>query len=352
MLHLKYKPEVEPTDPRTKAFWKRHIGTDFLLCTYLWMISSIVYVAVTMNALFSELAKAKTSIVDPSIIAHSIGNLFSAICFLIGNAYFIKLSYPEEMMIMAYRVMTVDPSTLTFIQRYFTASEFLITLWMFNFAFILPVLLEFVFEILFLHEWHHALNDIVTMIVSLLFLGPLMISSFPDAMRQNNGLGSSYFYDYIVSIMLGLNKEVDAADSKQLKEQEDRIEFWKTHLGSDMLVGSWLFAVMGFFGLFLVIVLAITHPFAEQTYVMYFRNFHHIFFQINFISSFSFHHFDLRIALFWMVMPFSLGCFLFLRASYPENMNKSMFFDETEHSTEDGGLTDTEEDIETTPLMK
>lgn len=278
MLHTKkYKPEVEPTDPRTKAFWKRHIGTDFLLCTYLWMISSIVYVAISINALFTELAKAKTSIVDPSIIAHSIGNLFSAIFFLIGNAYFIKLSYPEEMMIMAYRVMTVDPSTMTFIQRYFTASEFLFTLWMFNFAFLLPVLLEVVFEILFLHEWHHALNDIVTMIVSLLFLGPLMISSFPDAMRQNNGLGSSYFYDYVVSVMLGLNKEVDAADSKQLKEQEDLIEFWKTHLGTDMLVGSWLFAVIGFFGLIPVIVLAVTHPFAKQTYVFFVAFFNQFF---------------------------------------------------------------------------
>ena len=32
-----YRQEVEPRDPQSKAFWKRHMGTDSLVASYLFL---------------------------------------------------------------------------------------------------------------------------------------------------------------------------------------------------------------------------------------------------------------------------------------------------------------------------
>lgn len=46
-----YKPEVEPKNPFKKEFWKRHLGTDFLVGSYLFLISSAAYMFYTISRL-------------------------------------------------------------------------------------------------------------------------------------------------------------------------------------------------------------------------------------------------------------------------------------------------------------
>lgn len=323
-----FKPEKEPMDPRTKAFWKRHFGTDMLVATYLYLISSVFFVVLSMQVLFVELAKATTEQIDPSTTAHYIGTAFMSIFFLIGNIYFIKMSYPETMMVMVYRVMTNDPAHMTFTQRYFTANEMLISIWMFMGAFIVPTILESIFELFFLGEWKHALMDLNTMIIGTVIFMPFMISSFPDCMRMNNGQGSTFTYDYLISPCLGLNKSVDSMKTEHRVKYEKRVEFWTKHLGNDMLAGAWELALMGVAAGIPSLIYFVTNPFLPAA-----------------------------ISAFWSGMPFCLGSILMLHAMYPENMNKSIFFsDEDDESTEKSVKTASDSsqgdvEVESTPLL-
>eukprot|EP00979_Chaetoceros_neogracilis_P008876 scaffold1990_cov182-Chaetoceros_neogracile.AAC.1 len=139
-----FKPEVEPLDPRTREFWKRHFGTDML-------------------------------------VAHGTANLFGAVMFALASVYFIKLSYPEITMIMAYRAMTKDPNSMTFMERYFTANEMLIALWMVTGAFVIPIFFVVIYEATVLHEMKHALIDFLSIFVAFPLSGVLNLSVHPRA---------------------------------------------------------------------------------------------------------------------------------------------------------------------------
>ena len=230
-----FKPSVEPTDPRTRACWVRHLGTDMLVASYLYLLSSLFYMFLCLHMLSMSLSNADAA--DPSKIAHSIATSFGAIFFTLASVYIIKLSYPETTMIMAYRAMTKDPNTMAFIERYFTANEMLVALWIITGAVVIPIFLVAVYEAMVLHELKRAILDILTICVALPLLGVFNVSVMPDAMRANNGRGSSFFFDGFWAPILGLNKgEIS---------NEDRVIFWKKHVGSDFLAGAWIFAVLG-----------------------------------------------------------------------------------------------------------
>jgi len=133
--------------------------------------------------------------------------------------------------------MTKDPNTMAFIERYFTANEMLVALWIITGAVVIPIFLVAVYEAMVLHELKRAILDILTICVALPLLGVFNVSVMPDAMRANNGRGSSFFFDGFWAPILGLNKgEIS---------NEDRVIFWKKHVGSDFLAGAWIFAVLG-----------------------------------------------------------------------------------------------------------
>ena len=304
-----FKPEVEPTDPRTRAFWKRHLGTDMLVGSYLYLISSIFYMGLCYQSLSKSLSNPDASS-DPSSVAHAIANLVAAVMFALASVYFIQLSYPEITMIMVYRAMTKDPDTMSFMERYFTANEMLIALWMITGAFVLPLFLVVIFEVAVLHELKHAFIDFLKMFVAIPLSGVLNVSVMPDAMRANNGRGSSYFFDGFLAPVLGLKRD---------NSNKDRIAFWTKHLGSDMLAGVWTFAILGVLGGVGIVPMVIMNPQSTKMWLM-----------------------------FWSTLPFSVGALLMLRGSYPETMNSSLIFSDDESAME---MTKSEETGEETPLL-
>jgi len=300
-----FKPEIEPLDPRTKAFWMRHFGTDALVSAYLYLWSSVAYTLVTINSFKTSLTTA-----DSIQQAHSLANVAAAIMYAVGSAYFIKMSYPETTMLMFYRVMTRDPNDMTFVQRYFTANEMLIALWLFSAAWFAPLSIVALYELFILSKYHQASLDMLTLIAAVPFMVIFNAPAMPDLMRANNGRGTSYLFDKVCVPLLCLNRD------------ESRLEFYRTHLGSDGLATVWVFAVLGVVGGVAVIPLVIMHFRSHEAWI-----------------------------LFWTTIPFTLGSLLMVRSSYPETMNTSFFFS-TDSSTEATGTIKSSESIgEDTPLL-
>ena len=60
------------------------------------------------------------------------GNAVSGLLFTVGACYFVNISYPEEMERCAREALTVDVSTLTFMERTFTFNDMLLATWSFE----------------------------------------------------------------------------------------------------------------------------------------------------------------------------------------------------------------------------
>jgi len=315
-----FKPDVEPTDPRTKEFWKRHFGTDMLVASYLYLISSIFFVFLAVGNYFRTTQKLDKETMAHetymSIQAHSGVNIFMAALFAVASIYFIKLSYPETTMLMAYRVMTKDPSSLTFVERYFTANEMLVATWLMNAAFVVPFVLLALFELIVWHEGIKCIRDLMIVAFTLPLVGLLSVAAMPDNMRANGGKGSTYFFDYFWVPLL------------RLKGDDERIGFWVKHVGSDGIAGMWIMAVLGVVGGVAVIPPVIIAPYSPMAWYS-----------------------------FWSTIPFTVGSLLMVRASYPEYMNSSIFFSDEDSSsgstqqTSSSSSQKTEVDPESAPLL-
>lgn len=307
-----FKPEVEPKDPRTKEFWRRHFGTDMLVSSYLMLLSSIGFLGLTSFQLVTlPKIDSSSSIQEFSKLAHDIANAFAALFFAVGSVYLIKLSYPETMMLLAYRSVTVDPNTMSFWKRYFTANEMLIALWTLTFAFVIPYTIVALYELFILEAPQMALTDTIVVVLSIVILSVFNIAAMPDAMRMNNGRGSSFFYDFFWAPLLCLKPSCKPCNSNS-RRHEDRVIFWQKHVGNDGLAGAWIWTVFGVLGAIVVTPLVILEPTSVLNW-LYFAN----------------------------TMPFTLGSLLLLRASYPEHMNSSLLFkDEEESSVRDIGGND------------
>mmetsp|Transcript_19801 Transcript_19801/g.29649 ORF Transcript_19801/g.29649 Transcript_19801/m.29649 type:complete len:399 (+) Transcript_19801:163-1359(+) len=310
-----YKPEVEPKNPLKKEFWKRHLGTDFLVASYLFLISSAAYMFYTISRLYSTTS------------AHTLANAFAGVLFTLASVYFIKLSYPETIMLMAYRVMSIDPKDMTFVQRFFTANEMLIALWLFTAGFLAPYIFVIFYELLVSGQYHKAAVDIATTILAIPLTAVFNVSAMPDAMRANGGRGSSFFFDKFWAPLLCLKNSSSGDEEEGAGSStagNERYAYWVKHVGNDGLAGAWIFAVVGIIGGIGVLPLVIMHPLSPNAWF-----------------------------LFWSTMPFSVGSVLLVRASYPENMNTSVFFSDDEDEEEGagtGGESDSN-DGEQTPLL-
>jgi hypothetical protein len=297
-----YKPEVEPMDPRKIEFWKRHFGTDALVASYLFLISSLISIFLTVYFLQVSVAALPMAItplaheIALSKIAHKFSYCISTGLFTIASLYFVKLSYPETTMLMAYHAVMTDPNTMTFTERYFTANEMLIAVWLIIFAFALPLCFVILYEVFCLSQVHTAFTDMIIIVIVSLLNGVLGVAAMPDAMRANNGRGSSFFFDYVWSPLFCL------------KRRDEAKSYWSKHLGNDGMAGGWIMAFFGIAGGIAVIPPVVLHPNSALAWLV-----------------------------FWSTIPFSIGSVLFLRAAYPETMNSSIFFDVSEESSNSDG---------------
>jgi len=112
-------------NPLSGAFWKYHFGTDMLIASWFFLASSVLFVAMEVDAIMED-PDTNTDIT----VSYYCGFAVS-ILYLFGSVYFVWLSYPEEMARMEKQIATEDASTLTFSERYFTGSDMLIATWFF-----------------------------------------------------------------------------------------------------------------------------------------------------------------------------------------------------------------------------
>ena len=319
-----YKPEIEPKNPLKKDFWKRHFGTDALVSSYLYLIASIFYMFMAFNILKVQLIyvivnrpfQNEVDAIDASSkIAHGFANAIASILYALASVYFIKLSYPETGMLMAYRAMAVDPNSMGFVERYFTANEMLIALWMFLVAMALPMIGVVIYELFWLHAYFLSFKDFIAAIVGIPLVGVMNVAAMPDNLRLNNGQGSSYLFDGVLVPMLSRYKKSSSENEMKLSKK-----FWSRHLGSDFLAGSWIFAIVGVLGGLGATFLVFVHPLSYSDWMI-----------------------------FGSVMPFSIGSLLMIRSVYPDTMNTSIFCSSSDDDTNDE--TSDEVSSDETPLI-
>mmetsp|Transcript_105729 Transcript_105729/g.305733 ORF Transcript_105729/g.305733 Transcript_105729/m.305733 type:complete len:337 (-) Transcript_105729:66-1076(-) len=213
-------------NPLSGAFWKYHFGTDMLIASWFFLASSVLFVAMEVDAIMED-PDTNTDIT----VSYYCGFAVS-ILYLFGSVYFVWLSYPEEMARMEKQIATEDASTLTFSERYFTGSDMLIATWFFL-ACGFPYLV-YAFFMMF-----HCPTNWIGWVAFLgcgvyaAVLAVWVIAAMPENLQQNGGAGSTYFMDRCIRPLCCLCWE--DGNSTDL--------FFRRHVGNDMMAGTWLFFI-------------------------------------------------------------------------------------------------------------
>ena len=267
-------PRAEPTNACTAVFWKRHFGTDALVGSWLFLISSIFYLLYAVDLCVTDASTTLSAVM-------SYGNLVSAIGFTVGSAYFIKLSYPEVAVLIAMRAMREDVSKMSLTKRYVTHNEMLLAIWGFQLGFA-PYLVIGAFYIVYGYITVGVVYIAFT-VVSMGLMGFWLLAAMPENMQKNGGQGSSFFYDKIFAPLCCVKKGSGSDD------------YFRRHLGNDFLAGAWIFCVFG-----------VSATVAVTAFVV-----------VDYASVLAW-------ASWLMTVPFGVGSVLFVRSSYPDTMNSSI----------------------------
>jgi uncharacterized membrane protein len=196
------------------SFFKRHFGTDLLIASWLFLISSFIFVIGDMLLL----AEADDTFY---IVLYAIV-LVACVVFTYGSFVFLELSYPEKLDDMIERMILMDLDKLTFWEEYFIGNDFLVMAWLFFFAY----MILFVFPI-----WAMA-NGSLSVEYGFIFIGCLLVflpvfclfivACFPHNLIDNNGTGSSMVFDNTIGRCC-------------------KLDWLHTHFGSDLLLAVWGF---------------------------------------------------------------------------------------------------------------
>mmetsp|Transcript_6040 Transcript_6040/g.7423 ORF Transcript_6040/g.7423 Transcript_6040/m.7423 type:complete len:307 (-) Transcript_6040:59-979(-) len=254
------------------GFWSYHFGTDLLIASWCFVGASIIWFVLELEVILDE------DKVHRFYVAFSHDcTLACTILFLIGSVYFVYLSYPEEMAKMIYILSHEDATKLSFMERYFTGSDFLIGSWFFVIA-SAPFLVYGVYATIVDPSSWVGWTYLVASAIMFFVLGIWVYASFPENMQKNNGAGSTYFYDnYFSKCCCGM----DAMMEKYCK--------------TDMLLGLWFFLILTALFMPPVIITCIYYPTYGSSWL------------------------DLIMMTLWLV-----GTALMTYSSYENNMNSSI----------------------------
>jgi hypothetical protein len=206
-------------DDEDFSFCARHFGTDALLGSWCLLVASALY------ALYAaDLVVEAWDSEDVPKLTFAWGNAVSGLMFTVGAAYFVNLSYPEEMERCAQEALTVDLESLTFVERTFTFNDMLLATWSFELACVPYVVISFTY-LFDGHDYALGALCLVGSVVCMACLYVWVLSAMPSHMQQNGGNGSSRFYDALVVPCFG------GCCDRELKK----------HLGTDLQAGGWLF---------------------------------------------------------------------------------------------------------------
>ena len=211
------------------SFLKYHFGTDLQLGSHLILLSSVLFLAVSSYYVYVGYTDYDDDFTQVNLLVLFV----SSILFVIAAALFVYASYPTELMKLVTSIQATDVSSLSCSEKYFTHNWFLISMWILVIA-ILPV---FVYVI-----WAYidGVIDIailifflISIIVVYAVLALWLVSCLPESLQQNDGHGSSYFFDTFCCLDYFF----------------DNKDFVSKHLRPDFLVGAWIFAVLIMAGL-------------------------------------------------------------------------------------------------------
>ncbi|KAJ1450337.1 hypothetical protein M885DRAFT_571414 [Pelagophyceae sp. CCMP2097] len=258
-------PRTEPWNPCTAAFWRRHFGTrqstDFLVGSWLFLVSSAVFLALAVDLILGAKDAADT--------ADAAADMVSAALFTAGSTWFVAISYPEELALFMLRAHRADCEALPWFERYFTHNSMLLATWSFALAFLPYAALGGYYIAVGCYAW--GAIYVGGALLSMLLVGAWVVSAMPDSVQANGGRGSSIYFDACCCCCAA------GEDSCARK-----------HLGTDVLVGAWLFAGLGLAATAAAGWLVATAPTNLDAWISFFS-----------------------------VAPFGVGAMLILRASYP-----------------------------------
>lgn len=222
------------------GFWKYHFGTDMQIASWMFLISSALFIAMEVD----EILDAERGIDDPDIYikVEDWCFLVMGILFTLGSIYFVILSYPAEMAAEMNKIAHEDMSKLTFLERYFTGTDFLIATWLF----LLCGLPLFGYTGYMLADDPSSCSGWVLLLGSLGYVAILsvwVIASMPENLVANDGKGSSYFFDYCFQPYCFPLFCCYGVCCRCCCNSMD-LALWRVHLGTDMLAGGWLFFLM------------------------------------------------------------------------------------------------------------
>mmetsp|Transcript_10634 Transcript_10634/g.32700 ORF Transcript_10634/g.32700 Transcript_10634/m.32700 type:complete len:327 (-) Transcript_10634:32-1012(-) len=194
----------------------RHFGTDALLGSWCLAVASALYALYGLDLVVDSWDSD-----DVTWVTFAWGNAVSGLLFTVGACYFVNISYPEEMERCAREALTVDVSTLTFMERTFTFNDMLLATWSFELGCVPYVVIALAYLCDSDEAWLGGVM-LVGVVVTMLCIYVWCRSAMPENMQKNGGTGSSSFYDAFIAPCCG-----------------DR--FLRKHLGTDLQVGGWLF---------------------------------------------------------------------------------------------------------------
>lgn len=267
------------------SFMRRHFGTDMLIGSWLFLTGSILYLTAALM-IFCEFERE--DILSEYIVFDSVVQISSAVFFVVGSAYFVVLTYPEEMEKSFKALFGADPSKMSWWEKHFTANDFLLSLWLFWFACV-GYLLD---SINMMVDEPSSWIGYVYFVTVVIFLGIFLvwIMAFnPENLMSNNGTGSENVWNFFNS-----NDFIRNACCCCCCWSDDFRNWMEIHLKKDVVIPAWCFTIaLGVIAL-------------NATYSLIF-----------------YYYSPLSWIFFFMGWCFFGGLYLFAYCSYPENMHAS-----------------------------
>ena len=257
------------------------MGTDMLVASWLFAISSVLYLALIVELIIDDGSRA-----GEIVELNNYAQLVSAILFFFGSCYFVYVSYPEAVEKAWGEMQATDLSNMSWLQRYFTGNDFLKATWFFCLA-STPYLVDAINIIAVEPGSYVGYAFFVGVSIYFMALSIWVLGCMPENMVANDGRGSSLFFDYIFSNL--------CCCTFSCKPEE----FWRKHFGADFLAGSWIFFICSACSVPISIFEVISSSGADPYYWL----------------------------MLAMTVGFTAGAGLFVVTSYPENMMTTKVYD-------------------------
>ena len=255
-----------------------HLGNDMQQGAWFMLLGCVLFVLVMVVIVAEEVTRLDKWL-----------ELLSAVIFCAGCVYLLEASYPANMMAMFAKLSAPPQPGRTLLEKYVTSSSMMLSTQLFNIG-MLPYLVEGA-----LNMFNPPADDppgaALSLFIGVLVCMPLLLlfsaMSTEDAMRNNDGQGTSYSWERCVGPLV--------------RALGGDASFWQCHVGNDSLFVFWTFFILMVLGTVPLVPLWLLDPSDSQ------------------------HLCGVSMscgASLLVSVPFTVGTGLMLRATYRENFGK------------------------------